>query len=224
MLNDLDQLFAALHQSFGKEYPDPRVTAVAERAARNEAVLDRVIGDLGSEQEKVYGASCTVLAEIGPPAARAVSRLLRLISRADDPSHVAYALGALGDGKKKVLSALLRLLDDKRNWVRSSAINALGSLNPPAGKVVPGLSRFLDRWQPPWEDPHKVEFDPDVDDFSDAVAVIGTYGESAASALPVLERLAAQDAGDQDEDVRMTRFMLQATIAKIRGEPPPSYW
>ncbi len=223
MVNDLDRLFKALHRNFGKEYPDPRVTAIAKRAVRDEAVLDRVIADLGSNQEKVYGASCTVLAEIGPPAARAVSKLLRLVSRADDPSHVAYALGALGDSKKKVLSALLRLLDDKRNWVRSSAINALGSLNPPAGKVVPGLTRFLDRWQPPWEN-HKVEFDPDVDDFGDAVAVIGSYGENAASALSVLERLAAQDVDDQDDGVRQTRFLLQATIARIRGEPPPSFW
>lgn len=222
-MSDLDRLFEDLHRQFGNEYPDPRVSAIAERAERDEAVLDRVIVDLDSELEKVYGASCTVLAEIGPSAERALPGLLRLASRAGDPSHVAYALGALGNGKKKVLSALLQLLDDPRNWVRSAAINALGSLDPPAEKVVPGLTRFLDRWRPPWEN-SKVEFDPDVDDFADAVAVIGTYGESAASALPVLERLVARDAGDGDEDAQMTRYMLQTTIAKIRGEPRPSYW
>ncbi len=54
MISDLDQLFEALHRNFGTEYPDPRVTAIAERATRDEAVL---------------------------------------VSRADDPSHVAYALG-----------------------------------------------------------------------------------------------------------------------------------
>ena len=223
MRNDLDKLFEALHQNFGQEYPDSRVQAVAELAQRDGAVLDRVIADLGSDDEKVYGASCMVLADVGPAAARAVPGLLRLVSRADDPGPVAYALGALGDSKKKVLSALLGLLEDKRNWVRSSAINALGSLHPAAEKAVPGLARFLDRWQPPWKD-SEVEFDPDVDDFVDAIAVVATYGENAASALPVLERLAKQDVEGQDGESLETRFLLEATIAKIRGEAPPSFW
>ena len=223
MTTDHDKLFTDLHQNFGTDYPDPRISAMAELAERDSAVLERVIADLDSKEEKVHGASCMVLAEIGPPAARAVPSLIRLAPRAGDPGPVAYALGALGDGKKKVLSALVRLLDDSRNWVRSSAINALGSLHPSAKEVVPALARMLDRWKPPWEN-QKVEFDPDVDDFMDAIAVIGTYGESADSALQVLDRLVEQEIDPRDRDAQETRFMLQATIAKIRGESPPSFW
>ncbi len=216
----LDDLFEALYRRLGTYWPDPRARAIAEHAKHDEAVLDRVIAGLDSDDQTVRQASCTVLTAVGPAAARAVPKLLELADNADDPALVVSALGELGDNDEKVVSVLLRTLDDERNWIRSSAISALGGLRAAPDLVVPALAGFLESWRPPWED-RKVEFDPDFDDFDDAIEVLGGYRQRAAAALPVLERLLERQRQEDDYETREQRFQLEVAIARIRGEKPP---
>ena len=220
--DSLDDLFEALYRHYGTYWPDPRARAIAEHAKRDAAVLNRVIAGLDSDDDTVRDASCMVLTGVGPTGARAVPKLLELASRVAEPGLVAAALGELSDGDEKVVAVLLRILDDKRNWIRSSAIRALGGLRAAPEQVVPALAGFLDRWQPPWQNA-KFEFDPDYDDFDDALAALAAYGESASEALPVLTRL-FENIDEEDYEARGRRFELEVTIAKIRGEPPPDPW
>ncbi len=106
----LDDLFEALHQHFGSQSRDPRARANPERAQRDEAVLDRVIAGLDSDDETARGASCLVLAEVGPPAAWAVPNLLRLAARMDWPGFVLSKDGRL------VYTDYLSLLKFDSGW------------------------------------------------------------------------------------------------------------
>ncbi len=217
----LDDLFETLYRHFGSYWPDPRARAIAKLAIRDPAVLERVIAGLDSSDETVRDASCMVLTGVGPAAVRAVPKLIRLASRVDDPQLVVSALGEIGDNGEKVTALLLRTLDDERNWVRSAAIRALGARRAAPDAVVPALAGFLDRWRPPWED-RKIEFDPDFDDFDDALTALGNYRERADAALPVLKRLFAREIDEADGEAREQRFQLEVAIAKIRSEPLPS--
>jgi HEAT repeats len=100
----------------------------------------------------------------------------------------ASCLVALGEEAKPAVPALVRLLTDQDQYVRSAAIMTLGSLGPVASEAVPGLITCLR--------------DPDPGVRYDAASTLGDIHQMPERAVPALvECLKEYRANGKDADI-----------------------
>lgn len=126
-----------------------------------------------------------------PAAARALLAVLATEREAHVHATIADALGLLGPDAVDAVPALIGLLDDEHEIVRTRAVSALGRIGATSPRVVPALARALR--------------DPDHDTRAAAADALGAMGPAARAAVPGLIQIVRGD--------RMGFARLRATIA-----------
>ena len=110
-----------------------------------------------------HGHIILILADIGPPAERAVPAVLRDL-HASNPirrGNALYALGRIGAAPELVVTNAAVVLGDPDPYVRRQAARSLESFGAEARSSVPALVEALQKWslQPAY--PRRFERDPD---------------------------------------------------------------
>lgn len=190
---------------------------------------------LRDKSRPMRGAAAGGLANIGPAAKPAVPALLEFLNDKSEPDR-SGALAALqgvfcGDKDPTPIPAFVAALDDEDESVRQYAAHALGAWGPAAGAAVPKLLGVLksedgrarlaaasaiwrmDSAQCPKLVPVLMELvgKPDqVNESANGARLLGEMGASAAAAVPLLKRVAA----DAERDDR-TREEARKALSKI---------
>jgi HEAT repeat protein len=175
-------LVRALHDD------DPHVRAVAAAAlaavghAGPEAIP--VLRYLLSTDDRLQAVK--TLAQYGPEAAPAISKLIDLLHDSDSEVrwNAARTLGKIGPAAQSSAPALIAALKDDDALVREHAAESLGQLGPGTKEAVPALVAVL--------------HDPDARVRRDAVRSLGQRGEEARSASQAIRELL----NDKDAKVR----------------------
>jgi HEAT repeat protein/outer membrane protein assembly factor BamB len=146
----------------------------------------------------VRHAALSILAEIGPPAASAVPKLIELVGH-DEPETcrlAAAALGPVGDASEAVVAVLTGALDDPDPKVRDAATTTLAQLARAASNVLPALLALLD------------DMDTEKLVRHGALLTLAKIGRAAASAAPQLIELVGHDDP-------VTRQMAVSTLGTV---------
>ncbi len=148
----------------------------------SEKSIDALISAL--EENRNPGQAALVLGKFGTAAARAIPSLLARLDDRNAGANVIQALGLIGSGDERTVSALRRVVADDRSPHRSMAAAALGSLH--AADALPELRHALSA--------------PDKYTRILAANALGGLGVGAAAAAPELSTLLE----DPDTDVRVS--------------------
>jgi len=195
--------------------PERRLFAMELLAASGpgaEPALDRLALVLGGDDVTAAGEAALAVAAIGPPAARLVPVLEKLLasggSAGTDSAErkrqhyaVAYALGRIG---VEAQPALERLRELSRSDDELLATVATWS----ALKIGPGDAGFSESAVPILRRALRSEVEMVR---LEAAAALGDLGMVAASAVPILELVA------EDDPARTVRSAAADALAKIRG-------
>jgi HEAT repeat protein len=194
--------------------PERRLFAMELLAASGpgaEPALDRLALVLGGDDVTAAGEAALAVAAIGPPAARLVPVLEKLLAsgsagtdsaeRKRQQYAVAYALGKIG---AEAQPALKRLRELSRSDDEMLATVATWS----ALKIGPGDASFSESAVPVLRRALRSEVEMVR---LEAAAALGDLGMVAASAVPILELVA------EDDPARTVREAAEYALAKIRG-------
>jgi HEAT repeat protein len=133
-------MYLALTKRLADDDADARRAAADALGALGRPAVPWIIRSLSEANPVVLQATVDALANVGDAAVPA------LIETLEDPSrpllarqYAAKALARIGNGKGRVLPALVKRLDDKEPGIRVAAIEALGNLGPEAATATPDL-------------------------------------------------------------------------------------
>ncbi len=194
---------------------------------------DDLIGMLKSDNFHEQVAACQALAAIGPPAHKAVPRLLDLVENGVTSSrgHAVLTLAAIGPVEGvDIVTPILAATDDFTVTVRGRALMALAELGPHAESALPQIRKLLEdeNYNTRTEAAYaawKISGDPgpsvailtklahDRDHEIDALTVLGKMGTAAENAAPQL--LDLLDTPDPD-----LRFEIVQTLQRIAPRSP----
>ncbi len=178
-------------------------------------------------------AAVEVLSEIGPPAQDAASTLLAMLTheRSDMREAAAKALAAIRPETSAALNALMRALLDRHSPVRAAAGAALDAIEPEwratpmADQAMQSLIADMKQGQSAagapllrfgWAAvPKLIELlgDESRSVRQPAVDLLGELGPEAASAIPALAEIAANDENG------LVRRAAQRALKQIRQQP-----
>jgi HEAT repeat protein len=119
-----------------------RRLAVPALVRMGPAALPALVAALDRSDDPGRGTAAALLGGLGPAAAPAVPKLVKLLAPQDDEGvrrAAAEALGQIGPAAREAVPALAPLLRDPDDGVRSAAFQALGRLGPAAAEAVPAL-------------------------------------------------------------------------------------
>lgn len=118
--------------------------APAEAADAAAEDVQRLAGEVASQDQAVSLKAIDRLGALGEKAAPAVPALIKALSRpeAEVRQHAARELGSIGPAAAAAVPALMEKLSDEKAEVRGYAAYALGKIGDASDAVVEGLSRM----------------------------------------------------------------------------------
>ena len=173
------QLIEALNPASPRQFVGAAVALHDIRSAARDAVpvLKRA---LEHDHPRIRKASIFALGGIGPEAKIAVPALTKMLKHEDfhTQSYACRALGEIGPAAKSAADELIRLTKEGVASVRCHAVTAIGNIGPAsgAGVVGPLVDLLNDHLHPVRED---------------AAIALGKLGTLAKPAVPVLEKVIA---------------------------------
>lgn len=209
-------LIQAIHDS------DPSViaNAVDAMASLGPKIVPRVANNgLKNKDLRLYAVR--ILAKIGPDAKEAAPALAEALkgSEGDFRREAQFVLGAFGADAAPAVPELIKSLDSDDEQVRNGAIYALGKIGPAAKAALPSLRRLREsdeafvRFAATWAlvkiDPKNrqvigaavTELQKGLSDERplvrlESAAALGELGAAAKSAVPELNKVAADENAD----------------------------
>lgn len=177
--------------------PADRLRRLGNRGPGAAAEMDLVLGGLGDDDPRVRQAAAWVLTQMGESAQPTADALG---SAMGDPDRVVRGLAAIALGQVPTLSepvgdVLIAALEDPDENVRMVVANAIAA-HPDVARR--GMDALVAAAQVPGEHRHVLR---------SVATALGSIGPDAASALPVLEALAAEP---------LVRWQAEAAIRDIR--------
>ena len=181
----------------------PARSIVALGPAAVVATLDHISKDPGGGERYLFvTAAVQALASVGEVAAPGLSE--GLWSReAKIRSAAASIVQVMGPAGRAACAGLVAAMDDENRWVRYDAIDALGSL----GKYAAPASKRLG----------ELAISPDSVARRHAIEALGHIGPEARDALPILEKIASDDA-DSIARGWASRAAMQIDIQRLAHE------
>ncbi|MDH4260475.1 MAG: HEAT repeat domain-containing protein, partial [Gammaproteobacteria bacterium] len=142
---DAAETSAGLMKLLGDDDAQVRTAAAEALGKIGNSAVPQLIASLNGGNPVYLQATVEALAQIGEPAVPALIEALEdgrrpLLAR----QHLARALGRIGNGKGKVVPALLRRLKDENALVRIATVEALGNLGSGAGAATSRLVELVD--------------------------------------------------------------------------------
>jgi len=150
-----------------------RLNAAYALSAVGTAAVPVLREALGDEMEEARLAAAHGLAQAGAVAVPALVEALES-EQESERGHAAFALGDMGPvGGAEAVGAVARLADDPSEWVRRSAVEALGTMESDPQTAVPVLCTLL--------------ADEDGQTRYEAAYSLARLGADAADAVPALQ-------------------------------------
>ena len=188
----------ALAAALRDEKEPVRLNAAYALSAMGEAAIAPLREALDDEMEEAQLAAAHGLAQAGVAA---VPALLQVLESDREPArgYAAFALGDMGPAAgADAVKAVSRLVQDPSEWVRRSAVEALGTMESNPQEAVPALSTLL--------------ADDDGQTRYEAAYALARFGARAADAVPALV------AALNDDDNRYVGAHSAAALRRI-GTP-----
>jgi HEAT repeat protein len=190
----------------------------------NRAAVIRSIGAFGNDaapatkelaallpdsDPEVRSAAAWALSQVGAKAGSVAPEVAKLLQDPDPQvrGFAALALREMGRGAAVTIPELSAALQDPAPSVRMTAASALGSMGAAASPAVPALVAEL-------EASNGLEIsNDDVQVIRNLCYALGDIGPSARSAIPAIQKV---------QHLRI-RYIAQEAIAKIEGNPSPTW-
>lgn len=175
--------------------------AMRKIGVHQDEVIDFFNTELDSSDPHATHGAALALGKIGPPAARAVPKLIEVMSKDPTRTQAIEALGQMGPAASTAIPRLLEILQDKKSHSRQAAASALVKIGADPSQVAPVLIQILrdDQERYPYFAAH----------------ALAQFGPRAASALPELRELRKSLRGDQ------LKGEVEKAIKSIEGKTAP---